>query len=415
MQKLQSILALIFVLTLPISCAGQGEKELQKEILQAINAGAHYAANILLDEEGKSRCDYNLTEGKWYAYEIPWHTGQLIYGLTEAYMVTQNPEYISAAKKAGDWWVGLEIKNHPKLNGMVKAFHGDDIGNVIIFATVSDGTAGLFKLYKITGENKYADIAAKAGAWMLQNMYNAENGLCYDAVDFKSGEVMKKNSPFWPDKKEQVLYDVARPNTEGSLFRDIYFYTKKEEYKTAFLNLCNTLLDTQSPEGLWMDFTPNDKKEGKIHPRFNLWYAESLLDAYDLSNDKKYLDAAILTLKTYAKIQKKDGTIYYKNYLDGTYKRGSICGSAVSFAGILWLRAIEYGTGGQFKKNIERSLKWVLNNRYADDHPDPNLAGAFLNLRTRKKKGELWMVNRDIGTSFGLRFLTKYYNHKYGQ
>jgi uncharacterized protein YyaL (SSP411 family) len=295
---------------------------------------------------------------------------------------------------------------------MVKAFHGDDVGDVIVFATVSDGTAGLFKLYELTGNKQYADVPTKAGIWMLENMYDEKHGVCYDAVDYETGGVMKKNSPFWPDKKEQTLYDLARPNTEGSLFKDMYVYTKDSQFKKAFLNLCNTLVETQS-DGLWMDFTPNDKEEGTIHPRFNLWYAESLLDAYDLTKDRKYLMAAIKTMKRYTKLQKKDGTIYYKNYTNGSYKRGSVCGSAVSFAGILWLRLLDYGEGEQFKENIELSIKWVLTNRYSANHPDSNLAGAFLNVRTRKKKVEIRMVNRDIGTTICLLFLSKYYKHYY--
>ena len=47
-------------------------------------------------------------------------------------------------------------------------------------------------------------------------------------------------------------------------------------------------------------------------------------------------------------------------------------------------------------------------NRFACNHPDENLRGAILNTRLRHRHGKLWLVNRDIGTSFGLRFLAKY-------
>jgi hypothetical protein len=48
-------------------------------------------------------------------------------------------------------------------------------------------------------------------------------------------------------------------------------------------------------------------------------------------------------------------------------------------------------------------------NRFSEDHPDKNIAGATINLRTRRKKGKIWITNRDVGTSFALRFLTDYY------
>jgi len=382
---------------------------LKEKILNAITVGANYASQVLLDENGKSRCDYNVTEGRWYDYEPPWHTGQIIYALVECYKITKNDTYLEAAKKAGDWWTNLEITDHPKLKGMLRAVHGDHAGEIIVFATVSDGTAGLFRLYQLTGEKKYADVPTRAGEWMLQNMWVPEEGVFYDNVDPNSGEVLKENSPFWPHKEKQELYDVARPNNEGSLFKDMYEYTGNVKYKEIFINLCESLVEKQGSEGLWMDFMPNHKEEGSFHPRFNLWYAESLLDGYALTGDKRYLEAAYKTALIYAKVQQSDGTIYYKNYLNGRANRNSICGSAVAFAGIVWLRLLQQGYRDEFKENIQKSLNWILVNRFSENHPDKNLAGATINIRTRRKEDKIWITNRDIGTSFALRFLSVYF------
>ena len=49
--------------------------------------------------------------------------------------------------------------------------------------------------------------------------------------------------------------------------------------------------------------------------------------------------------------------------------------------------------------------------RFDPDHPDPNLAGAFLNSRSRVKNGSAMVVNRDVGTAFGIRFLARYYDY----
>ncbi|MBN2354995.1 hypothetical protein JXO59_02720, partial [candidate division KSB1 bacterium] len=405
------IITFLICVLFSTTCA-QENKSLQNQILQAIRDGADYASAVLLDENGKSRCDYNILEGRWYDYEPPWHTGQLIYGLLEAYEISRNPAYLQAAKKAGDWWIGLEIKDHPKLNGMVRAVHGDGV-NYIVFATVTDGTAGLFKLYDIIGEEKYARVPTRAGEWMLQHMYVRDQGVFYDSIEPNSGEVMTENSPFWPEKKQQALYDVSRPNNEGSLYKDMYEYTGEEKYKQVFIELCESLVEKQGEEGLWMDFMPNHKEDGSFHPRFNLWYAESLLEGYDLTGDQRYLDAAKRTAQFYCKFQRSDGTIYYKNYLNGKSNQNSPCGSAVSFAGILWLRLLRYGVGEEFKENIERSVHWVLKNRFATDHPDKNLAGAFFEFRTRRRHDKMWITMRDIATSFGLRFLCDYYTHAF--
>ncbi len=382
-------------------------------VLTSIRAGADYAASILLDESGKSRCDYQMTEGKWYPYEEPWHTGQVINGLLSAYEVTGDSAYLRGAVRAGDWWLGLEIKDHPKLTGMVRAIHGDDAGEVIVFATVSDGTPGLFRLWRMTGDSKYADVPSQAGRWMLENMCLLEEGVCYDYVDPESGSVYSAWSPFLQDADTIELFDLSRPNTEGSLFLDIFRYSKDPKYLEAFLKLCNSLVEKQDSHGLWMRFMPNHPREGTFHPRFNLWYAESLIDAYEETKDDRYLQTAKRTVDRYLQAQQRDGTIYYKNYLDDRYDPGSMCGSAVAFTGLLMLRLMENGVSRNYSERIDLCAQWLIRNQFSADHPDPNLAGAFMNIRKRNRKGKIWLVNRDVGTSFALRFLSSYYTHKF--
>jgi len=407
-------IALLVLIVLVFSpCAGRGDDGKEQAVLTALEETAGYITNVLINEEGYSRCDYNLTEGKWYDYEPPWHTGQAIYALVEAHRITGRKEYLDKAIEAGNWWIGLEIKDNPKLNGMIASVHGDHAGNVIVFATMSDGSAGLYKLYEATGDKRFADVPTRAGDWMLRNMCLLDEGVCYDNVDPVSGEVMKENSPFWPDKENQDLYDVSRPNNEGSLFLDMFEYTGDTEYRDAFITLCNSLVEKQGPEGMWMDFMPNNKATGSTHPRFNLWYAESLINGYELTGDRRYLEAATRTARKFAEFQDSRGTIYYQNFLDGTRDRSSICGSAVAFSGILWLRLRGHGVEG-FDENIELSLDWILKNRFAAGHPDPNLAGAVINTRVRNKNGKLWFTQRDLGTIFGTRFLATYYDYTFG-
>lgn len=415
-ERIKNTVKTIFLLTmLPVFtlCTAQEANEKEAQVLKALQETADYVSDVLLTDEGVSRCDYNIPEGKWYEYEPPWHTGQAIYALLEAHRVSGIQKYLDQAVKAGNWWLTLEIKDHPKLKGMVRSAHGDHAGETIVFATMSDGSAGLYKLYEATGDKRYGDVPTVAGDWMLRNMCLLEEGVCYDNVDPETGEVMKEYSPFWPDKENQELYDVARPNNEGSLFLDMYEYTGDEEYKAAFIILSNSLVDKQGPKGLWMDFMPNDKESGSVHPRFNLWYAESLIDAYELTGDAIYLEAATKTARTFAEFQDGAGTIYYQNFVDGTRDRSSICGSAVAFSGLLWLRLREHGVEG-FDEDIELSLNWILKNRYANNHPDPNLAGAVINTRLRHKKGKLWITQRDVGTTFGVRFLAAYYDSTFG-
>ncbi|UCE08228.1 MAG: hypothetical protein JSW07_09490, partial [bacterium] len=67
---------IVFFMAYHMVIAGEDES-LKTEIVNAINKGANYACDVLLDEDGKSRCDYHILEGRWYDYEPPWHTGQI--------------------------------------------------------------------------------------------------------------------------------------------------------------------------------------------------------------------------------------------------------------------------------------------------------------------------------------------------
>ena len=407
------ILRLLILATLSVRLAATDDEALRARLLEAISTGADHAGRVLLGPDGQARGDYDILTTQWSPYEPAWHTGQLIFGLVEAYKITKDPRHLEHAKRAGDWWVSLEIKDHPKLKGMVRAVHGAGIDN-IVFATVSDGTAGLFALARLTGDDRYAAVPTCAGEWMLRNLYVPQHGVCYDAVDPVTGEVLKERSPFWPEKGKQLLTDVARPNNEGSLFKDMFAYTHDARFKTVFLALCDSLVAKQGPEGLWMEFTPNNAAKGSFHPRFNLWYAESLIEGYELTHDARYLAAARKTLVYYTKFQKKSGTIFYENFLNGTSTESSPSGSTVAFAGLLWLRMIQLGAGDGFAEPLARSLEWTLRNRYPANHPDPNLAGGFFNLRASSANSPVRLVYRDIGTAFGLRFLAAYYHHKFG-
>lgn len=407
---MRRIYAIFICLGFALTAAGQQPSA--EAIKTALREGGRYGSQVLLHEEGWSRCDYDWLDGQWYAYETAWHTGQLIYGLLHAYRVTQDSSLLAAARRAGDWWVTLSIEGHPKLKGYLRAVHGDKVGELINFTTIADGTPGLFELSRVTGDPRYAEVATRAGEWALQHLYLKEEGLIYDLVDAQTGEVWTDKSPFY--KGELTVHQVARPNNEGFLYKDMYEFTGEQRYREVFINLCNSLVDKQHENGFWMDYHPNSLEKGRMHPRSNIWYAESLIEGYELTGDRRYLEAAYRTGKAIVDWQKKDGVIYYRNYTDPQrMNRSSLCGSAVSYAGILWLRLQQHGYDKAFEAPIQKAAHWVVQNRFAADHPDPNLRGAFLETRRRHNDSRTLVRVRDIATSFGLRFLALYHQTYY--
>ncbi len=416
-MKIKIVIVLILSICIQ-ACAQQPKLELDKaykaKIIESLNNAIQHTGKAMLNNDGMARGNYQMISGVWEEYEPAWHTGQAIYGLLETYEVTKNKSALDHAVRAGKWWIDLQFPKGHKLGGYLNARHGSKLGDLINTTTIADGTPGLFNLSDVTGDKIYADIATDAGAWILNNLYIPKERLSYNIVDAKTGEIWKDRSPHAQHK--DVPFDikhVARPNAEGYLWKDMYTHTGKERYKEAFLEICNKLVDDQSENGWWMDFEPNNPETGKIHGRFNTWNAEALIEAYTLTKEQKYLDAALKTAKALAKVQDKTGVIWYSSYLDGNHDKRSPCGSATSYAGILWLQLYELGIT-DFENNIKLALDFTLKNQFSIAHTDPNLAGAYYEIRQKAKKdGTFELYYRDIATSFGMRFLSDLYQNAY--
>lgn len=380
------------------------------EIRAAISDVGYYVADVLITPEGKGRADYDLMTGQWLEYEPHWHTGQQIWGLVEAWRITGDKRFLRAARRAGDWWVSTEFKAPHKLAGLVNAYHGDHIGPLINFTTISDGTPGLFALSRATGEARFADTATRSGAWLYVNTRVPDDipdgaGLFYNFIDPDTGAIIKDRSPTHKGVTNPSITQVARPNIEGFLFRDMCRHTGDQAWCDRFITQARAALARQDDNGLWMAFEPNNPETGDVHPRFNVWNAEALLEAYALTKDDAFLEGAVKTARFMAKVQRPDGAIYYNLKTDSTFRRDSITGSATAFAGILWLRLRDYGRGAEFETHIARAIEWTLTNRFPRTHPDPNLRGAVLETRVRVVDGKTRLAIRDIASAFALRFL----------
>jgi hypothetical protein len=112
-------------------------------------------------------------------------------------------------------------------------------------------------------------------------------------------------------------------------------------------------------------------------------------------------------LRANARMMRADGSFDYVQNRDGTGGSASPTGSATAFAGILWLRLRALGHR-EFDPQIHAAARWIVANRFAADHPDPNLRGTVLELRVKRDAARVVILQRDIGTSFGVRFLAAY-------
>jgi hypothetical protein len=401
------------------------------DVMGSIDAAAASALRTQYSS-GQAKCDYHVLHSEYFDYEQIWHTGQLVGALLAYGKFRKSDAHISAAKFAGEWWASQSIQSGPTA-GIVASVdtreggHGcitDACGTTEDLTDVSDGSSPLFQLSGYTNNMYYADTAAKSAMWQLENMpVQGIPGLYFNVVNMTSGKPVRNRS------SSETLDDVSRSNIEGSLFRDACLHFNSTGDTKSSKKLCKAFLEQadysikrQHPvTGLWMMWTPNDQSTQRFHPRFNVWYALSLLDAADLvktdlEKKTKYIHGAVLTARTMVKAQQKSGTIYYWNIINekngsSVPIRNAACGSSVALSMTLWTRLyFDFGFTEEFAVPIVRATSWLLANQYNKDHSDINLAGAYFELGFRKlakwdSYHELDVVQRDLATNIGIQAL----------
>jgi uncharacterized protein YyaL (SSP411 family) len=374
-----------------------------KDVRLALDQVARSVATTVLDDAGKARGDYDWRSSSWSDYEALWHTGQAIEALLVAYEVNQDPALLNRAKQAGDWWIAQEFTSGP-LAGMINAAHGDRLGRLINNTTVGNGSQGLFRLSRVTGDRKYADSATRAIIWLARNTkVPGDLGLYYNIIDPDTGAVWTDKSPHHPTVANPKVTQVARPNIEGSPFLDACRHSRQAWLCAAHFDLADKTVRRQSRNGFWMEFEPNNPDTGTVHPRFNTWNAEAMLRAYRETNQQRYLNAALATARATVKMLTTNGSFDYEQNVSGRRGTASPTGSAAAFAGLLWLELRALGNN-EFDPQIHAVARWLIANRYSENHSDPNLRGLVI--EWRGKRGTL--LQRDLGSPFAARFLAAY-------
>jgi len=66
MKRFFRYIMLLVLLPVFSLCAESEQHEKEQQVLKALNETAAYISDVLINEQGYSRCDYNIPEGKWY-------------------------------------------------------------------------------------------------------------------------------------------------------------------------------------------------------------------------------------------------------------------------------------------------------------------------------------------------------------
>jgi len=227
--------------------------------------------------------------------KLVFDTGQIIFGLLEAYQCTNDERFIKAAKSAGDWLLNVQDED-----GSWRTF----TYHAIPHTYHSRVAWPLAKLYKVTEETKYLDGAKKNIEWVLSNQ--AGNGW------FRNAGFTVENSkdPY----THTIAYTIRGVLEAGMLLEE-------QRYIDAARRSANEILRIIDPEGFfWGKYDSSWKSNNKFSCLTgNAQTSIILLKLYKVTNDLKYFEGACI-LNKYLRAR-QDVTTKNENI------RGAIAGS----------------------------------------------------------------------------------------
>jgi hypothetical protein len=286
------------------------------------------------------------------------------------------------------------------LFGYLYAPHGGSWPDHIVTATVTDGAPGVYEYFLRTKDPEVIEVFDSIAKWMLASLWVWDEEMLYDFVDLRTGKVFGTRRDIYD------IRNVARPNIEGSFFRLAWKLTGKKRYRDAFESQCKITLSKQNKNGLYMEFEPNIARTGYVHPRFNLWYAEALLECQEEFGEARYLKAAKRTLDYYAKHTDSAGRVLFPDKKGRISAKDMESGSAFAFSALLMLEISKREKQPElYAREIAAIASWLLATQLSPEEGwDPVLSGAYRDI----KKSEENSVYRDLGTIFSVRFLAAY-------
>ncbi|MFB3905211.1 MAG: hypothetical protein ACE15E_17310 [Acidobacteriota bacterium] len=342
-------------------------EDLAKRALQGCDWLADVSQVLAQDDPsyGAMKGEYDTRSRKWAFYGPFWHTGQAVRVLLMAYQDSGKEKYLKHAVLGGEYMTRHQIKDKSdKLYGFV---HGREIAQANTASQVENFMA-LYDLYKVTKDPSWRERFHLALDWVAKNAYLDGQGLFYNHYE-------PATDSFAPVEK-------SRPTNDDAVFGVGYREFNDPRYLKIFLETADRLLREEDPPGNWMKYPPCRPDvfdgQGRMHPRHAWWWGYPMLTAYDLTGDKKYLDAAVRAAQWYIDNNNLDGGYYYNvTKSGGKHLSFDFCTSAVGCAMIMWIDLWKRTGEEKYLKEIETSLGFLLRCQLRDDVEDPAVRGAF--------------------------------------
>jgi uncharacterized protein YyaL (SSP411 family) len=208
---------------------------------------------------------------------VVFDTGQVIFGWLAAYQASNNPVYLQAAKRAGDWLVETQ-----DASGAWKRYQHLDVVKVIDTRVAW----ALLELDRCSQGSQYRAAAERNLDWALTHQ---QNDGWFEHCAFRPGD----------DPLTHTLVYTAEGFLEGGLLLD------EKKYLAAGQKAAAAILSKQSPDGSlsstfgsgWKATSRSSCLTGDCQAA-RLW-----LQCYEFNGDERYLDAAVRAIQFVAATQ----------------------------------------------------------------------------------------------------------------
>ncbi|MEX0966094.1 MAG: beta-L-arabinofuranosidase domain-containing protein [Bacteroidia bacterium] len=306
--------------------------------------------------QGGSASHYNLVNGKWLD-PFPETTGYIIPTFFDYAEMYGEKRFYDRAIRLTDWLGEAQLDNGACMQGSWNRSKGKN--KPIIFNT-GQNIFGWLRTYQETREQKYLDMALKAGDFLCRST----------GEDLIWNQHLHNNIPHTYNSRVSWSLLLLAEETGLQKYRDV-----------ALANL-DWVVEQQLTNG-W--FQNCNFKPGEYPNTHGIAYTtRGLLESYLVSKDEKYLDAAQRTAHKLFRIfelRKYIRTFWDEKWRNhGKFLKSSkgpyICLTGNIQISIVWMKLYEITGDATYMNSAMKMLDFIKSLQYVD-HPKKELNGGI--------------------------------------
>jgi hypothetical protein len=352
------------------------------------------------DWRGGFRGEYAAATRQWDIFCPSWHTGQAVKGLTLAFQVLGDEEYLDAAKMGADFLLRHRVAD-PSDEDYGCLYSYESGNEEINVSAMLEPLESLFLLSEVTGDARYQDAAIATLRWVQRKAFIPEEGLIRDDYDLATRRFTRA-----PWMRGEQFPQPGRPLIEDGVF--ILGGAVADDPTLTEVGICiaDRLLRDEDPPGNWKAYPPADPVSGVIHPRHAYWWGRPMWRVFRATGERKYLDCCRRSALWYVSAMRVDGGLFRHTGPDFNTTSFGHATSGIECAAILWHDLIVEFGDTQWVEPLQRALGFCRSVQFTRAR-DENLQGAILEkvLAPHGSDEPPWYL-RDVGTFFYLQIVS---------